>query len=65
MIIDDLTRPQWVRFLDGAMFKTVVHLYEGACLVGDPTAYAIRKDQVVWLRPAPFGFMEDGVVLPS
>jgi len=65
MIIDDLTRPQWVRFKDGAMHKTTIHIYEGACLAGDPTAFAIRGGETIWLRPTSFGFAEDGVTLPT
>ncbi len=40
-----------ILFLDGKFGKYEVHLVEGACLVGDPTAFVIRKGERVYVSP--------------
>jgi hypothetical protein len=40
-----------VLFLDGTSQRCQVHVCGGACLVGWPTAYVIRDNQTVWVKP--------------
>lgn len=48
-----------VQFKDGSREMHEVFLYEGACLVGDPTAYIQRGSITVWVKPgASVDFIE-------
>lgn len=41
---------QLVLFLDGLRARLHVHLWTGACLTGDPTAYVYRDQRLVWVK---------------
>lgn len=40
-----------VLFKDGKSGRFPLHLYLGACMAGDPTAYVIRGGETVWVKP--------------
>lgn len=40
-----------VLFRDGRLGRYVIHLYGGACFIGDPTAYIIVNGNIVWIKP--------------
>ncbi len=40
-----------VLFKDGTASRCMVFIWQGACLVGDPTAYVIRNGEMVWVVP--------------
>ncbi len=42
---------QTVLFKDGTLARLPVHIYPGACLIGQPTAYVHRKGVMVWVKP--------------
>lgn len=42
---------QAVLFADGTMGRYPIHIYDGACLTGDATAYIIRNGTMVWVKP--------------
>lgn len=49
-----------VLFKDGKLEFLPVYRYEGAALVGQPTAYVMRANQMVWVRPGvSVDFIED------
>lgn len=40
-----------VLFLDGSAARLPIQFYRGAALAGTPTAYVVRQDTVVWIKP--------------
>jgi hypothetical protein len=40
-----------VLFLDGTCGCYQVYLYQGACLVGQSTAYVYRGGKLTWVKP--------------
>lgn len=44
-------KPVYTLFQDGSVGQLPVYRYEGACLIGDPTAYVYRNNQIVWVKP--------------
>lgn len=51
MRLSELRRFRSVLFKDGSMGRHIVQIYQGACLVGDPTAYVYRGSNMVWVVP--------------
>ena len=47
----NFSRPELVLFRDGHAAMLQVYVYQGACLVGDPTAYVYRNGQLTWVLP--------------
>lgn len=42
-----------ITFKDNTCGRLQVKFYQGACLVGDPTAYVHRNGQLAWVRNDP------------
>lgn len=40
-----------ILFLDGSMGRYPIHVYPGACLTGQSTAYVIRNGGMTWVKP--------------
>lgn len=49
----NFSSPQRVLFTDGHTVACQIYVYSGACMVGDPTAYCYRNDQLVWVVRGP------------
>lgn len=47
------SRLEHITFKDNTCGRFQVIFYSGACLVGDPTAYVYRNQQLVWVRNEP------------
>jgi len=40
-----------VLFLDGTTARKQIHIYGGACRIGQATAYVVRHGKRVWVKP--------------
>jgi hypothetical protein len=47
----NFARLRLVLMKDGRLVRTQVYTHQGACLVGDPTAYIMLGGELVWVRP--------------
>ena len=54
-----LIGPRLVRFANGTRKLCDVFAYQGACLVGQSTAYVMKGKRAVWVKPGrSTGFVE-------
>ena len=40
-----------VKLADGTTSYERIQIYAGACMAGDPTAYFVRGNEVIWVVP--------------
>lgn len=50
-MIQNFSNPQTVLFKNGSSKRLQVFIYQGAAMVGDPTAYVMVGNEMVWVIP--------------